>query len=751
MRGTIVCKLWKLMRVLALIAVGLGGSKLASAQQTAAVNIERLQGATVLVIQAREISNALVETCVGSGTLIWRDGLILTNAHIVAQSLICNGDRLLIAISKRLDEPPVPSFRAEIVQVDHGRDLALLQIRQDLDGRSLDPRTLTLPYVELGDSANIQLDETIFILGYEGIGDAPIQSVNGPLRGTISGFLAEPSGGDRAWLKTDVPIPGMMSGGGAYDLAGRLIGVPTSSPLITGGSGECVALRDSNSDGFVDGADRCIPLGANSNALRPVNMVQPLFRAATLGLTAEDLPSEETALGPASSVSRLYFASTVRDGQPNTVIASLPANPTSLYLFFDYHDMKPETVYEIRVIVQGVPNQTLSLAPVRWSGEREGTWYFGSSGQALPNGRYQFTVFIDGAAAATRSILIGVESENPPNFTDLVFGLTDGSGNFSGSGYLLPVGEIATARFIYQNMPPGIPWQARWYYEGVLSSSSEGAWLDSANGIKEISIAPTGGLLPGRYRLELGIESRLAATADFVIAGESPATLPRIFENLRFIAAETSAAARIEASANTFSSGMISLFALFDWRQLAAGIPWRARWLVDESIFFEQQTLWRGASSGSGIPTQLRAREQFPDGTYRFELEVAGVVVAGAEFLVGIGQLPVEEVSEPSGIRLSGRVVDAETGAGIVGASFILISEDFAVEDWEWDEAQIFARARSDIQGDFQFAPLLQYRTPYSVYVSTRGYLPVTADGFIVTETTADPLELRIEMTRDRP
>ena len=189
-----------------------------------------------------------------------------------------------------------PVFRAEIVQADHGRDLALLQIRQDLDGRSLDPRTLTLPYVELGDSDETQLDETIFVLGYEGIGDAPIQSVDGPLRGTISGFLAEPSGGDRAWLKTDVPIPGMMSGGGAYDLAGRLVGVPTSSPLITGGSGECVALRDSNNDGFVDGADRCIPLGANSNALRPVNMVRPLLRAATLGLTAEDLPRERKSV-----------------------------------------------------------------------------------------------------------------------------------------------------------------------------------------------------------------------------------------------------------------------------------------------------------------------------------------------------------------------------------------------------------------------------------------------------------------------
>ena len=220
---------------------------------------------------------------------------------------------------------------------------------------------------------------------------------------------------------------------------------------------------------------------------------------------------------------------------------------------------------------------------------------------------------------------------------------------------------------------------------------------------------------------------------------------------MRFTAAETSAAARIGAPANTFTSAASSLFALFDWRQLAAGIPWRARWLVDESIFFEQQALWRGASSGSGILTQLRAREQIPDGTYRFELEVTGVIVASAEFLVGIGQLPIEEVSEPSGILLRGRVIDAETGAGIVGVSFILISEDFAVDDWEWDETQIFARARSDTQGDFQFDRLLQYRTPYSVYVSTRGYLPVTADGFIVTETTADPLELRIEMTRDRP
>lgn len=707
--------------------------------------------ATVLVIQAREINNALVETCVGSGTLVGRDGLILTNAHTVQPSEICDGDQILIAISKDLEEPPVPSFRAEIIQLDAKRDLALLQIRQELDGRSLDPRTLTLPFVELGNSDEVQLDQTVVFLGFSGVGDVPIRSSDDALRGTISGFLAEPSVGDRAWLKTNLQIPGVMSGGGVYDLSGRLIGVPTSSPLITGGSGQCIPLRDSNLDGLVDEADRCIPIGADSNAVRPINIIRPLLRAATLGLAIEETPTTTRPLGLEPSISRLFFATNVRDGQPNTVVDELPANPTSLYLFFDYANMPEEAVYEIRVIVQGVPNSVLSLAPVRWSGEREGTWYFGTSELALANGRYQFTVFIDGSAAATRSILIGAGTVNAPRFTDIVFGISDDAGNFSGSGYLLPVGEIATARFIYQNIPPGIPWQTRWYYEGVLTSNSADAWIDSVNGIKEISIAPIGGLLPGRYRLELGIEDRLAATADFIIAGNPPTSIPRIFTNIRFVAASDRNAVLTAAVATTFVRSSSSIYVLFEWQQLSQGVPWELRWSVDDSTFYEKRSLWRSSANGSGVLSRLQGENLIPEGRYRVELSVAGVVLSRSEFTVGIGQLSIEEIREPRGLRLQGQVVEAGTGEGISGASFILISEDFAVDDWEWDARQVFDRARSDAQGFFQFDRLLQFEIPYSVFVSTRGYLPITADGFIVNEDSANPLDLTLELVRDRP
>lgn len=743
-------RFWICLLVITLASFFLQGENSVIAQSRSQ-SIDRLMSATVQVIQAREISDNLVETCVGSGTLVWRDGLILTNAHIVQQTETCDGDKILIAISKRLDEPPVPSFRAQLVQIDSKRDLAILQIHQELDGRSLDPRTLTLPFVEVGNSDEIQLDQTVLFLGYPGIGDTPIQDEEGANRGTINGFLAEPSGGNRAWLKTNLQIPGLMSGGGVYDLEGRLIGIPTSSPLITGGSGQCIPLRDSNSDGLVDDGDRCIPIGTDSNAIRPVNMVLPLLRAATLGLEIDESLDEPSPLGLEPRISRLFFATNVRDGQPNSVVDALPSNPTSLYLFFDYENMRLDTVYEIRVIVEGVPNQALSLAPVRWSGEKEGTWHIGTSGSVLPNGRYQYTVFVDGSAAATRSIQVGGTAGNTPRFTDIVFGIADESGSFSGSGYLLPVGEIATARFIYQNIPPGMPWQARWYYEGVISSVSEGNWLDGVNGVKEISIAPLGGLLPGRYRLELGIENRLAATADFIIAGIPPASLPKVFDNLQFVAAESRSAVLTAIPTNTFVRATSSIFVLFDWRQLAQEMPWQARWFVDDNLFHEQKTLWSGTANGSGILTQLRASNLIPEGRYRLELVVAGITVSSSEFTVGIGQLPIDEISEPSGIQLIGQVVDAETGEGIAGASFILISEDYAIDDWEWVETQVFDRTRSDIQGNFQFDRILQYRTPYSVYVLSRGYLPVTADGFIVTDTTSTPLDLYIEMVRDRP
>jgi hypothetical protein len=713
-----------------------------------ALDLERLQRATVLILQAR--SDDLTVTCVGSGTVVSRSGLILTNAHNTVTSETCPGETLIIAFTTRAGEAPIPKYRAEISQADPGLDLALLQITRQMDGRLIDQSDLALPFVELADSSQVDLDQTITIVGYPGIGDDPLEVRDG----TVSGFAAEPSAGAKSWIKTRADIPGTMSGGGAYDQFGRLLGIPTTAPL--GAFLEttvCVPIQDTNDDGLVTPTDVCIPVGGSINALRPSNFAQPLLQAAALGLTVDTPlnPPPRGRTGGQPSFSRLFFSPSVNEaGMPTSVIRSLPAGSNSLYLFFDYQNMTPETVYELRVTTDGIPNPTFSLAPVRWSGGTTGLWYIGSSQQPWPNGLYDFTLLIDGIAAGNARLLIGGGADNTPTLSDVVFGLRDNRGTPLGNGFVLPTGNIADARFIYRNMTDGLPWTVIWYYSGTELQRTEQAWTDGASGAKTIGIESASGLLPGNYRVELYVESGLAVTADFIIAGAQQSVLPDIFLNVYFASADSIDDALTANPLTSFPTSMNALYGLFDWQQIAPDTLWTLRLSVDGGVFFEQTLPWNSPESGENFLVRLTAEETIPDGTYQIDLLVNNVPLESVQAQVGIGQLPIDRFADASGVQLRGLIYDAETGQGIPGVTFILLSEEFSVEDYVWRQDQIFATAMTDRNGRFQVDRPLEYVVPYSVILIAEGYLPITADGFELDPAeTPNPLELTIPLTRD--
>lgn len=718
--------------------------------QSESLDLERLQRATVLVMQAR--SADLTVTCVGSGTLVSRRGLILTNAHNALPSETCPGETLIIAFSTREGEPPIPKYRAEVAQADPGLDLALLQITRQMDGRLINIDELALPFVELADSAQVRLDQTITVVGYPGIGDDPVEVRTG----TVSGFAAEPSAGAKSWIKTRADIPGTMSGGGAYDQQGRLIGVPTTAPLgVLSEAAVCVPIQDTNNDGLVTTSDVCIPVGGSINSLRPSNFARPLLQAAALGLTVDTPlnPAPRGRGGGQPSFSRLFFSPSVNEaGMPTSVIRSLPAGSNSLYLFFDYQNMTPETVYELRVTTDGIPNPTFSLAPVRWSGGTRGLWYIGSSEQPWPNGLYDFTLLIDGIAAGNARLLIGGGAETLPTFSDVVFGLRDNRGTPLGNGFVLPSGNIADARFIFRNMTVGTPWTVIWYYNGLELQRTENTWseIDGPSGAKTIGIEDPGGLLPGTYRVELYIETGLAATADFIIAGAQESVFPRIFTNAHFASADSVDEALAANPLSTFPTGVNTLYALFDWQQIAPGTLWTLRLAVDGGVFFEQTTPWNSPESGENFLVRVRGRDTVPDGTYLMELLVNNVPLQSIQAQVGIGQLPIDRFAQASGVQVRGLIYDAETGEGIPGVTFILLSEEFSVEDYVWRQDQIYATAVTDRNGRFQIDRPLEYGAPYSVILIAEGYLPITADGFeFDPEETPNPLDLTIPLTRD--
>jgi hypothetical protein len=550
-----------------------------------------------------------------------------------------------------------------------------------------------------------------------------------------------------------------MSGGGAYNRDGRLIGIPTTAPAASeAGSLSCV--WDTNHDGAVNTADSCIPLGDAINSIRPSNFARPLLRAASLGLTVNTLTNYGSLPAPTEPprFQRLFFAPAVNEaGMPTQVLRSLPAGSNSLYLFFDYTNMTPDTVYSLRVTTDGIPNSTFSLAPVSWSGGQNGMWYLGSNSQPWPNGVYEFTLFANGIAADTARLVIGGGPTNDPAFSDITFGLTDLQGNLLGNGFVLPTGNVANAEFLYRNMVDGTPWTAIWYYEGTefYRTPSDQVWSGGASGRRTTSISDPRGLLPGNYRLELYVEGRLTATSDFIIAGAQQGVFPSIFSDPQFTTAASPDEAKSSPPISNFSASTDAIYSLFNWAQIASGTPWTMRWSVDGEIFYEQTKPWYGPDSGIDFLVQLTAPGGVPDGSYEMDLFVGKVQLVSIDARVGIGQLPIDQFALATGAQLRGLVRDSETGQGIPGATVLILSAQYSVEDFTWSEDQVYSRAVTDVDGRFEIDRLLEYSSedrpvPYSAVIVASGYLPMTADGLEVDpEKNGAQLDVTIEMTRD--
>ncbi len=322
-----------------------------------------------------------------------------------------------------------------------------------------------------------------------------------------------------------------------------------------------------------------------------------------------------------------------------------------------------------------------------------------------------------------------------PTFSDLIFGLEDVQGDVLGNGFVLPTGSVASARFVYRNMVDGTPWAAVWYYEGEVAYRDDQTWDGGATGTKTIRVQDPNGLLPGNYRLELYLQTegamRLAATSDFTLAGAQQGAFARIFSNLHFTTAGSDSEALDVAPISTFSASTDTIYALFDWEQIASGTLWTMRWSVDDEVFYEQTQPWNAAESGQNFLVRLTSPGGIPDGTYKLDLLVGQIPFGSTTARVGIGQLPIDRFSQASGTQMRGQVLDGETRVGIPGVTVVLINENFSVSEFtdQWSQDQVYSMAITDSSGNFQIDRLLQSNVPYSVVIIAEGYLPIAADG----------------------
>jgi len=144
----------------------------------------------------------------GSGFIVSADGVVLTNAHVVADA-----DEVTVKLTDKRE------FKAKVIGADKLSDVAVLKI----DARDL-------PTVKIGDTKNTRVGEWVVAIG------SPFGFENSVTAGIISAKSRSlPDEGHVPFLQTDVAINPGNSGGPLFNLNGEVIGINSQIYSRSGG------------------------------------------------------------------------------------------------------------------------------------------------------------------------------------------------------------------------------------------------------------------------------------------------------------------------------------------------------------------------------------------------------------------------------------------------------------------------------------------------------------------------------------
>lgn len=144
----------------------------------------------------------------GSGFIVSPDGVILTNAHVVA-----NADEVTVKLTDKRE------FKAKVIGVDKPSDVAVLKIEAS-----------NLPTVRIGDPQQVRVGEWVVAIG------SPFGFENSVTAGIVSAKSRSlPDENYVPFLQTDVAINPGNSGGPLFDLNGEVIGINSQIYSRSGG------------------------------------------------------------------------------------------------------------------------------------------------------------------------------------------------------------------------------------------------------------------------------------------------------------------------------------------------------------------------------------------------------------------------------------------------------------------------------------------------------------------------------------
>jgi serine protease Do len=195
-----------------------------------------------------------------------------------------------------------------------------------------------------------------------------------------------------------------------------------------------------------------------------------------------------------------------------------------------------------------------------------------------------------------------------------------------------------------------------------------------------------------------------------------------------------------------YASGITKLVAVFRYSGLPAGETLGVYWLKDGVSLSGQDLVWDGNSSGNCVALWYEPSSPLPDGTYTVLVYVG---TSKNRPLTAEASVAVNPALAEGGVRLSGKITDADTGSGIADASLILLKPGINVDTWLLNPTSegIYAFATANSKGEYQLPLPLQRGVRYGGvafadgYNEEIGYLEYGADA-------AERTTVNIQLTR---
>jgi len=155
-----------------------------------------------------------VQNSLGSGVLVSKEGVVVTNNHVISGS---GEAEITVALADGRE------FPAKLILKDEQTDLAVLR---------LEAANVEFPSIEFNDSDSLEVGDIVLAIGDPfGVGQTVTSGIVSALARTQVGISDY-----QFFIQTDAAINPGNSGGALVDMEGRLVGINTAIFSRTGGS-----------------------------------------------------------------------------------------------------------------------------------------------------------------------------------------------------------------------------------------------------------------------------------------------------------------------------------------------------------------------------------------------------------------------------------------------------------------------------------------------------------------------------------